>query len=176
MFINVHTTETRTGTSFTNELELSKVLHVLKRLLRCDVHKEESIAVITPYKAQARLFQRRIRDDPGINKLLAGIYVEVNTIDGFQGRERDIILFSTVRSNGSSTQGDRRNGRNARSNHQIGFVADERRLNVAITRARKALLIFGNENTLSVDSIWCAMMASLRERRFVYNDLPPSLA
>jgi superfamily I DNA and/or RNA helicase len=63
----------------------------------------------------------------------------INTIDSFQGQEKDLILISTVRSN------DRK---------QIGFLMDERRINVSITRAKYAMVIIGNGDTLGSNEIW----------------------
>ncbi len=64
--------------------------------------------------------------------------VDINSIDGFQGREKDIIIFSTVRS---------------RVGKSIGFVADERRINVGLTRARTSLIIVGNARVSPLDQI-----------------------
>ena len=61
--------------------------------------------------------------------------VEIETIDGFQGREKDIILFSTVR-----------------SQNKVGFLQDYRRMNVALTRARHLLVVFGKAETLNIDN------------------------
>lgn len=164
MFINISGAEAKAGTSFVNETEISKVLAALRLFIQHGVHKENSIAVITPYKAQVRALQRRLREDSTLGQAEG---IEVNTIDGFQGRERDIILFSTVRSN-------EQQGRGSSSHGRIGFVADERRLNVAITRARKALLIYGNERTLRADSAWSELLQSLHSRRLVFDHLPSS--
>lgn len=156
MFLHLNGMETRRGTSFVNEDEGRAVLDLLRGLVRQNVHKEESIAVITPYKAQVKRIKRRILQD----SLLSGVAssLEVNSIDGFQGRERDIIIFSAVRSGVSH-------------NGSIGFVADERRLNVAITRARKALVIFGNQQTLSIDPVWRAMIRVLLLRGLLFPEV-----
>jgi ATP-dependent RNA/DNA helicase IGHMBP2 len=97
----------------------------VRRLLSRGVAPAD-VAVITPYEAQAR----RLRDE-----LHAEVQrgLEVGTVDGFQGREKEAIVLDLVRSN------DRR---------QVGFLADVRRINVAITRARRFLLLVGDSATL----------------------------
>lgn len=89
----------------------------------------EQIGIISPYAAQVRYIINEFSGDTG----LAGMDIEVNSIDGFQGQEKDVIYISLVRSNPSG---------------EIGFVKDERRLNVAMTRARKKLIIIGDSATL----------------------------
>jgi predicted DNA helicase len=84
------------------------------------------IGVITPYLAQARRI-RRLLEERGIDG------VEVRSVDGFQGREKEVILLSFVRANPEGN---------------IGFVADARRLNVAMTRARSKLIMVGSRETL----------------------------
>jgi senataxin len=66
-------------------------------------------------------------------------FIEINTVDAFQGREKEIIIFSCVR---SSAKGN------------LGFVSDYRRMNVAITRARHCLYVVGNSSTLTRDVNW----------------------
>jgi len=84
----------------------------------------EQIAVITPYSAQVKLL-REILDVPGL---------EIDSVDGFQGREKEAVVFSMVRSN---PEGD------------VGFLADVRRTNVALTRARRKLIVIGDSATLA---------------------------
>lgn len=101
------------------------------------------IGVIAPYAAQIKLITAMLRTDPerrkrfvdvlGRHRALEVPLIEVKTVDGFEGREKDVILFSTVRSN--------RTG-------QIGFLADRRRLNVGLTRAKRGLFVVGNTPTL----------------------------
>jgi len=75
--------------------------------------------------------------------------IEINTVDAFQGREKDIIIFNCVRSNMLNTlQGS------------LGFLIDERRLNVAITRPRHFLFMVGNSQTLHKSPLWRDMVES----------------
>lgn len=69
--------------------------------------------------------------------------VEVNTVDGYQGREKEVVLVSSVRTG------------------YLGFVADARRLNVAVTRAERALVVFGHQETLARDGMWRSWLASV---------------
>ena len=105
---------------------------------------ELSVAVISPYKAQVKLLRELFATALGA---AAAKGVDVNTIDGFQGREKDVVIFSCVR----SSDPRRRRG--------IGFVADERRVNVGLTRARCALLVVGNARSLCVDARWRNLVA-----------------
>lgn len=89
------------------------------------------VGIISPYAEQVRYIGEEIAADDTWN----GLDIEVNTIDGFQGQEKDIILVSLVRSNDKG---------------EIGFLKDARRLNVALTRARKKLVIFGDSATVAV--------------------------
>jgi superfamily I DNA and/or RNA helicase len=86
----------------------------------------DQIAVITPYLAQARVLRDALRD-----ALTAGL--EVGTVDGFQGREKEAVVVDLVRSN---------------EDGEVGFLGDIRRMNVAITRARSFLLVIGDSATL----------------------------
>ena len=88
--------------------------------------------IISPYRAQVRLIRRLLKWQKYFRTLRRQI--SVNSVDGFQGQERDVIIISMVRDNDKGT---------------IGFLSDLRRMNVAITRARMKLIILGNAETLS---------------------------
>ena len=103
----------------------------------------KSVAVISPYKGQVN----KIRDNHP--KLITDGLLEVNTVDAFQGQEKDIIIFSCVRTGGSG----------------IGFLKDIRRLNVAITRAKYAFYIVGNPKTLMVDKTWSNLLHHFNQNR-----------
>lgn len=75
--------------------------------------------------------------------------VEVRTVDGFQGREKEVILFSAVRAN---------------RKERLGFLTDKRRLNVGLTRARRALLVVGCQRTLRADATWHAFLEHCSSR------------
>lgn len=114
------------------------------------------IGIITPYRSQLSLLRSRFTSYFG-PEIVAEM--EINTVDGFQGREVDILVLSTVRASNSSN--DRHRTSEARS---IGFVADVRRMNVALTRARLSLWIVGNARTLRINSHWDSLVQNAEER------------
>jgi predicted DNA helicase len=111
-----------------NPLEAEYVIRLLDLLLKNGA-KEEHIGVITPYKDHEEY----------IKKLLKYKDIEVKSVDGFQGREKEIIILSLVRAN---------------EKEEIGFLSDIRRLNVAITRAKRKLVIIGDFKTLAKNEIY----------------------
>lgn len=135
------------GTSVTNEEEaifLRNHLVSLCQTLSVSYNDENfpSIAVISPYRRQVLLLQDLIL---GGTELLPYVnYMSVNTIDSFQGQERDIVYISLVRCNNEGA---------------IGFLSDIRRMNVAMTRARKKLIIIGDSATLSRDPFYDGLIA-----------------
>ena len=90
------------------------------------------VGIISPYRAQVQFLRHLIKADPWFKPYRH--LITVNTVDGFQGQERDIILISLVRANDEG---------------QIGFLRDLRRMNVAITRARMKLIILGDAPTMT---------------------------
>ncbi|XVE91125.1 hypothetical protein DITRI_Ditri20bG0129600 [Diplodiscus trichospermus] len=113
------------------------------------------IGIITPYKRQLSLLRSRFSSAFG-SSVIADI--EFNTVDGFQGREVDILVLSTVRAASSSP---------GISSSSIGFVADIRRMNVALTRARLSLWILGNARTLQTNRNWAALLKDAKQRNLV---------
>ncbi len=118
-FINVEGRE-RGSISKRNPEEFMAIKQYLEQLFQYGVNPKD-IGIITPYKEQKQLFQSLKN-------------IEVNTVDGFQGREKEIILISLVRANPQAI---------------LGFIKDERRLNVAMTRAKRKLVLFGHRATLT---------------------------
>lgn len=110
------------GESRRNPREGGLILRKVRQLLDAGMQSRQ-LAVITPYAAQVRW----LRD------VWNGDDLEIDTVDGFQGREKEAVLISCVRSN---------------STGEIGFLGDTRRMNVALTRARRKLLIIGDSSTL----------------------------
>lgn len=104
--------------------EANLAAKTVRQLLEAGLSPEQ-IGVITPYRAQVRRLRELLADVPTL---------EVDSVDGFQGREKEAIIVSLVRSN---PEGD------------IGFLADTRRTNVALTRARRMLRVIGDSATLS---------------------------
>lgn len=161
--------EIKQGTSFINEVEIEFIVFMIKELR--DAYRNTllnssdqyfqplSIAVISPYKSQVIQIRKslgKLKQDLQNNyesnsynnnntnnnefeqmnkKILSEILnsIEVNTVDGFQGREKDVVFFSCVKTGNSS----------------IKFISDERRLNVAITRAKRCLIVVGDREALS---------------------------
>ena len=96
------------------------------------------ICVVAPYHAQVTLLRTML--PPAI---------DCKTVDGYQGGERDAVVLSLTRSN---------------PHRVVGFLADERRLNVAITRAKRGLILVGDEQTLSAAPVWRDYLRFLRKK------------
>jgi ATP-dependent RNA/DNA helicase IGHMBP2 len=121
------------GTSSTNPEEAVFLFkHLTQFAAELDPTNFPSIAVISPYKEQINLLKEQLLHSPSL--LAFGDKISVNTIDSFQGQERDIVYISMTRSNPEG---------------EIGFLSDIRRMNVAMTRARKKLVVIGDSATLS---------------------------
>ncbi|EDR28864.1 hypothetical protein, conserved [Entamoeba dispar SAW760] len=133
MFINCDGREQygSSGTSYNNEGEVLIIKQIVDGLLKNKV-KENEIGIISPYQAQQELISQCVSTK-----------IKVANIDGFQGNEKEYIIFSCVRSN--QTLG-------------IGFVNDYKRLNVALTRAKCGLIVIGNIQTLIGSKVWSMLV------------------
>jgi hypothetical protein len=129
-FVPVKGIEMDDGVSKMNEAEAAAACDAVAALLSGGQCTPSDIAVVTPYAAQARLIRRMTRR---LTQSSGHAYIEVSSVDGFQGREKQAVVFSAVRSNDYGA---------------IGFAGDWRRVNVSFTRARRALIVIGNDQTL----------------------------
>jgi predicted DNA helicase len=124
------------STSKENPFEVEIVKSILEKVFEAGI-KKEWVGVITPYDDQLDLLRRAL-----------GELVEINTVDGFQGREKEIILISFVRSNKEKI---------------LGFLSDLRRLNTAITRAKRKLICVGDSETLKSHPVYAGFIDFIRK-------------
>lgn len=126
------------GLSKRNPKEATWIVNQVRELTDRGVSAEE-IAIIAPYAAQVRMLRDRLQ--------LEGL--EIDTVDGFQGREKEVVLVTLVRSN---------------EEVEIGFLKDTRRTNVALTRAKCCLRVVGDSATLSRDAFYADMIEYFQEQ------------
>jgi len=146
--------EAAEGTSWTNRTEVEEVTELVLQVLAAGELGTSEIGVVSPYSAQVQALRQHVRSLPdwqleqrGIDLTRGGLVprrkalrdLEIASIDAFQGREKELIVFTAVRSNNKK---------------QVGFLADWRRLNVMITRARRGLIVVGNAATLTHNRHW----------------------
>ena len=122
------------GESRRNPQEADLVCRQVERLIDAGLAARD-LAVIAPYAAQARLLRDRLRR--------AYPDLEIDTVDGFQGREKEAVLISLVRSNAAC---------------EIGFLGDTRRMNVALTRARRKLIVVGDSATVAAHDFYARLL------------------
>ena len=130
------------GASKENSVEASWVVKILMGLIEEGGLEFPDIGIVTPYAGQVRAIRDMIPESMQD--------VEVRTVDGYQGREKDVIIFSSVRSNPDGN---------------VGFLSDGRRLNVALTRSRRGLIVVGNPETLRHDDNWRAWIDHIRSSK-----------
>ncbi|XP_039134628.1 regulator of nonsense transcripts 1 homolog isoform X1 [Dioscorea cayenensis subsp. rotundata] len=134
------------GTSYLNRTEAANVEKIVTTFLRSGVIPSQ-IGVITPYEGQRAYIVNYMSRNGALRQQLYK-EIEVASVDSFQGREKDFIILSCVRSN----------------EHQgIGFLNDPRRLNVALTRARYGIVILGNPKVLSKQPLWNSLLTHYKE-------------
>jgi len=132
--------------SYFNLEEANLTKEIVEELLEMGA---KDIGVITPYNAQVKLIKKMLED-----RLEEG--VEVKSVDGFQGREKEIVVISFVRSN---------------SEGNIGFLKDLRRLNVALTRAKKKLICIGDGSTLATDETYNALIKYISQEGKIIKEI-----
>lgn len=137
------------GKSRSNRDEAAKVLGVVNDLLAAGDVQPSDIGVISPYNGQVRELSRLFDLAGGREPGQPYFGLEIKSVDGYQGREKDVIVFSTVRAN---------------ERGEVGFLSDYRRLNVAITRAKRGLIVLGHPNTLRHDGTWRSYLDWVEEQ------------
>ncbi|TRX98035.1 hypothetical protein FHL15_001245 [Xylaria flabelliformis] len=130
------------GESKSNEMEAALVRQHVGKLVNAGVHPED-IAVVTPYNAQLGLLAPLKDAFPGI---------ELGSVDGFQGREKEAVIVSLVRSN---TDGE------------VGFLSEKRRLNVAMTRPKRSLVVVGDSETVKRSKFSNTLFSEIRGSKFL---------
>jgi predicted DNA helicase len=125
------------STSKENPFEVEIIKSILEKMFKIGI-KKEWIGVITPYDDQLDLLRKSL-----------GELVEINTVDGFQGREKEIILISFVRSSKEKI---------------LGFLTDLRRLNTAITRAKRKLILVGDSETLKSNLVYKKLLEFIAKK------------
>ncbi|KAJ1969700.1 DEAD-box type RNA helicase [Dispira parvispora] len=152
LFLDVYQGRERLGRSKSvyNMVEVDLIIQFVQKLCNSceDINFYQRIGIITPYRQQLFVLKQEFRKafGPTIRET-----IQFNTVDGFQGQEKDIIIFSCVR---ASDRGS-----------NIGFLSDMRRMNVALTRARKSLFVFGNANFLERHPMWRLLIRDSKRRK-----------
>ncbi|RKP19775.1 hypothetical protein ROZALSC1DRAFT_13565 [Rozella allomycis CSF55] len=134
--------------SYVNSGEIDAIFSTLKDFFVKYPNSNATIGIVCLYKEQKKMmlekmndFSRTLREIAEDPKLVASFLnnIDVNTVDGFQGQQRDIILLSLVRANKKGS---------------LGFITDIKRVNVSLTRAKHSLWIFGNKDVVCINPTW----------------------
>ena len=166
------------GRTYVNRKEIERIIQVVRSLIVEKNVPREEIGIITPYSGQRDLISAQLVKDDVINPSKQTLRVEVDkedlyneskpvtihlvsdimiaSIDAFQGREKNFMVMSCVRSNNKNT---------------IGFLRDERRLNVALTRAKYGMILVGDAKFLQKsDKLWGEYLNYLYDKKWVHDD------
>ncbi|KAG4301639.1 hypothetical protein PCK1_002124 [Pneumocystis canis] len=146
-FFDIHGYEDETSCSPFNLMEAQAALLIYKAIIQKFpfINFNGYFGILTPYKQQLNKIKELFIEKYGDSILKS---IDFNTVDGFQGQEKDIIILSCVR---SSAKG-------------IGFLSDIRRMNVSLTRAKSSLIILGNAKTLSNHFYWHSLIENAKQR------------
>ncbi|CAO3626237.1 unnamed protein product [Cunninghamella blakesleeana] len=143
------------GNSFWNRDEIAIVAHTIQQLSNLGIDGSK-IGVISLYKEQVDKIQTYLGNNSNNQSNLNSI--QISTVDAFQGAEKEIIILSTVRTSGS------------------GFIDQLTRVNVALTRARRHLIILGNKNLLSNNETWSKILMECQGNIFTMQEFARHLA
>ncbi|XP_069126262.1 3'-5' exoribonuclease HELZ2-like isoform X4 [Argopecten irradians] len=161
-------TEEGNERSMKNREEAEHVAKVLKYLIEVEKVKISHIQIITQYNSQRHAIKEALTEGHGI------INAKISTVVKSQGSEYDYVIFSTVRSlprylieNNPTLGWCRKN---------LGFITDQHQINVALTRARRGLIIIGNKHLLRCDEVWRKLITKYENEKLVYTpqQFPPS--
>jgi senataxin len=155
------------GCSWVNHEEAEFAVELVLQMMKANpnLKKGGKVAIISPYSAQVSVILKALKNRFGDKSRKM---VEVSTIDGAQGSEKEVVIFSVVRAplyglfqnpkkkNATMKNGNRRNF--------LGFVADERRMNVGLTRAKCSLFVLGNASAIKSDPNWGSLVESADKR------------
>ncbi len=140
------------GHSKANPTEAGWVLKIADSILQGGDISPNEIGIITPYNGQVRVIHDLMETSGGMEKGGKWNGVEVRSVDGYQGREKEVIILSAVRSN---------------SDGNVGFLDDSRRLNVALTRAKRGLVVIGDPKTLRNQRDWDFWLTWAEEKNLI---------
>lgn len=140
------------GHSKANPTEAGWVLRIVDSLLTGEDISSSDIGVITPYNGQVRAINDLMESSGGLENNGKWNGIEVRSVDGYQGREKEVIVFSAVRSNPEGN---------------VGFLNDSRRLNVALTRAKRGLIVIGDPKTLRNQRDWDFWLTWAEEKNLI---------
>ena len=143
--------------SWFNRAEIEQVLYYVNNVLQTTRTDIKDIGIIAPYQKQVQKI-RKLLDAKGLKGAMVG------SCEQFQGQERKVIIISTVRSSTELLSSDAR--------YNLGFVANRKRLNVAVTRAKSLLIIIGNPAVLWTDPNWRALLEHIMANDG-YTGVPP---
>ncbi|KAK3258074.1 hypothetical protein CYMTET_32865 [Cymbomonas tetramitiformis] len=153
-WINIRGFETNPEGSHSkiNRDEADAILLIIKCLheMYPELREPGKMAVISPYKEQVKLVQEMVNEELDEADALG---IDINTIDGFQGREKEVAIFSCVRA-------DPKKG--------IGFVGDQRRMNVGLTRGRASMIVVGHSTALKSNWYWYSLVRQAKTSKAMF--------
>lgn len=147
IFVNIDALEAKEsrpfGSFLQSEVEASLIQQTVEALIQSGV-TEDQLALVSVYRSQLRLISQVLKGRQGI---------EIATIDKYQGRDKDCVMISLVRNNNTGNAGD--------------LLRDWRRLNVAVTRARSKLILFGSSATLKSTHLYNSLLSDFEKKGWV---------